>query len=78
MKYGRFHFNLIPLNDYSRKFFPNIETFHIYNKYDERVKDGRIIASINIQTIVMNIWNYFCEYIAFKLINNQLIVHGID
>ncbi|BFU22330.1 hypothetical protein, conserved [Entamoeba histolytica] len=39
----RFHFNPIPLNQYSRKLFPNIETFHIYNKEDEIFEDGRII-----------------------------------
>ncbi|BFU22366.1 leucine rich repeat protein bspa family [Entamoeba histolytica] len=38
----RFHFNPIPLNQYSRKLFPNIETFHIYNKEDEIFKEGRI------------------------------------
>ncbi|GAB1223936.1 hypothetical protein ENUP19_0166G0028 [Entamoeba nuttalli] len=38
----RFHFNPIPLNQYSRILFPNIETFHIYNKEDEVFKDGRI------------------------------------
>ena len=42
----RFHFNPIPLNEYSRKLFPNIETFHIYNKYDEIFDDGRIFKEI--------------------------------
>ena len=42
----RFHFNPIPLNEYSRKFFPNIETFHIYNKYDEIFKDGKIFKEV--------------------------------
>ncbi|BFU21957.1 leucine rich repeat protein, BspA family [Entamoeba histolytica] len=42
----RFHFNPIPLNQYSRKLFPNIETFHIYNKEDEVFKDGRIIKYV--------------------------------
>ncbi|BFU26149.1 leucine rich repeat protein, BspA family [Entamoeba histolytica] len=42
----RFHFNPIPLNQYSRKLFPNIETFHIYNEEDEIFKDGRIIKQI--------------------------------
>ncbi|GAB1220196.1 hypothetical protein ENUP19_0049G0004 [Entamoeba nuttalli] len=42
----RFHFNPIPLNQYSRRFFPNIETFHIYNEYDEIFEDGRIFKQI--------------------------------
>ncbi|GAT99698.1 leucine rich repeat protein bspa family [Entamoeba histolytica] len=42
----RFHFNPIPLNQHSRKLFPNIETFHIYNKYDEIFKDGKIIKYV--------------------------------
>ncbi|EDS88886.1 hypothetical protein EHI_106460 [Entamoeba histolytica HM-1:IMSS] len=42
----RFHFNPIPLNQHSRKLFPNIETFHIYNKENEIFEDGRIIKQI--------------------------------
>ncbi|BFU22490.1 leucine rich repeat protein bspa family [Entamoeba histolytica] len=42
----RFHFNPIPLNQYSRKLFPNIETFHIYNKEDEIFKDGKIFKYV--------------------------------
>ncbi|GAB1218866.1 hypothetical protein ENUP19_0005G0006 [Entamoeba nuttalli] len=42
----RFHFNPIPLNQYSRRLFPNIETFHIYNKEDEVFKDGRIFKYV--------------------------------
>ncbi|EDR28374.1 hypothetical protein EDI_267850 [Entamoeba dispar SAW760] len=42
----RFHFNPIPLNYYSRRFFPNIETFHIYNEEDEIFDDGRITKEI--------------------------------
>ncbi|EDR25643.1 hypothetical protein EDI_224950 [Entamoeba dispar SAW760] len=42
----RFHFNPIPLNEYSRKLFPNIETFHIYNKYNEIFKDGKIFKYV--------------------------------
>ncbi|GAB1224938.1 hypothetical protein ENUP19_0228G0009 [Entamoeba nuttalli] len=42
----RFHFNPIPLNQYSRKLFPNIETFHIYNKEDEIFEDGKISKQI--------------------------------
>ncbi|GAB1221156.1 hypothetical protein ENUP19_0068G0007 [Entamoeba nuttalli] len=42
----RFHFNPIPLNQYSRILFPNIETFHIYNKEDEIFEDGRIFKQI--------------------------------
>ncbi|EDR25009.1 hypothetical protein EDI_329100 [Entamoeba dispar SAW760] len=42
----RFHFNPISLNKYSRKLFPNIETFHIYNKDDEIFKDGRIFKKV--------------------------------
>ncbi|EDR27952.1 hypothetical protein EDI_215510 [Entamoeba dispar SAW760] len=42
----RFHFNPIPLNHYSRKLFPNIETFHIYNKEDKIFNDGKIFKKI--------------------------------
>ena len=42
----RFHFNPIPLNEYSRKLFPNIETFHIYNKNDEIFNDGKIFKYV--------------------------------
>ncbi|EDR23010.1 hypothetical protein EDI_211470 [Entamoeba dispar SAW760] len=42
----RFHFNPIPLNQYSRKLFPNIETFHIYNEDDEIFKDGIIFKHV--------------------------------
>ncbi|BFU22340.1 leucine rich repeat protein bspa family [Entamoeba histolytica] len=42
----RFHFNPIPLNQYSRKLFPNIETFHIYNKEDEIFKEGKIFKYV--------------------------------
>ncbi|EDR23806.1 hypothetical protein EDI_160990 [Entamoeba dispar SAW760] len=42
----RFHFNPIPLNEYSRKLFPNIETFHIYNRGDEIFNDGRIFKKV--------------------------------
>ncbi|EDR26914.1 hypothetical protein EDI_071970 [Entamoeba dispar SAW760] len=44
----QFHFNPFPLNAYSRRLFPNIETFHIYNKYGEIFNDGRIFKEINI------------------------------
>ncbi|EDR23897.1 hypothetical protein, conserved [Entamoeba dispar SAW760] len=42
----RFHFNPIPLNQYSRKLFTNIETFHIYNKDDEIFNDGKIFKKV--------------------------------
>ncbi|BFU18076.1 Leucine rich repeats (6 copies)/Leucine rich repeat, putative [Entamoeba histolytica] len=42
----RFHFNPIPLNQYSRKLFPNIETFHIYNEKDKIFEDGRIFKYV--------------------------------
>ncbi|EDR21926.1 hypothetical protein, conserved [Entamoeba dispar SAW760] len=42
----RFHFNPIPLNEYSRKLFPNIETFHIYNYSDKIFNDGRIFKKV--------------------------------
>ncbi|EDR25283.1 hypothetical protein, conserved [Entamoeba dispar SAW760] len=42
----RFHFNPIPLNEYSRKLFPNIETFHIYNENDEIFNDGKIFKKV--------------------------------
>ncbi|EDR23329.1 hypothetical protein EDI_177500, partial [Entamoeba dispar SAW760] len=47
----RFHFNPIPLNEYSRRFFPNIETFHIYNKKDKIFNDGRIFKYVIWYTI---------------------------
>ncbi|EDR26179.1 hypothetical protein, conserved [Entamoeba dispar SAW760] len=49
----RFHFNPIPLNEYSRKLFHNIETFHIYNENDEIFNDGKIFKYV--------IW-YLVEY----------------
>ncbi|EDR21588.1 hypothetical protein EDI_084580 [Entamoeba dispar SAW760] len=42
----RFHFNPIPLNEYSRKLFTNIETFHIYNKKDKTFNDGKIFKQV--------------------------------
>ncbi|EDR21914.1 hypothetical protein EDI_266780 [Entamoeba dispar SAW760] len=42
----RFHFNPIPLNERSRKLFPNIETFHIYNENDEIFNDGKIFKKV--------------------------------
>ncbi|EDR23218.1 hypothetical protein, conserved [Entamoeba dispar SAW760] len=47
----RFHFNPIPLNEYSRRLFPNIETLHLYSKDDEVFKDGRIFKYIIWYTI---------------------------
>ncbi|EDR23070.1 hypothetical protein EDI_024880, partial [Entamoeba dispar SAW760] len=47
----RFHFNPIPLNHYSRKLFPNIETFYIYNYNDEIFKDGRIFKQVIWYTV---------------------------
>ncbi|EDR26300.1 hypothetical protein EDI_027180 [Entamoeba dispar SAW760] len=52
----RFHFNPIPLNEYSRRFFPNIETFHIYNENDEIFKDGKIFKQV--------IW-YQVDYLTY-------------
>ncbi|EDR23666.1 hypothetical protein, conserved [Entamoeba dispar SAW760] len=56
----RFHFNPIPLNEYSRKLFPNIETFHIYNRSDEIFNDGKIFKYV--------IWYYvdYWEYLQEK------------
>ncbi|EDR26405.1 hypothetical protein EDI_226110 [Entamoeba dispar SAW760] len=42
----RFHFNPIPLNEYSRKLFTNIETFHIYEENDKIFNDGKIFKKI--------------------------------
>ncbi|GAT97480.1 leucine rich repeat protein BspA family [Entamoeba histolytica] len=42
----RFHFNPIPLNQYPRRFFPNIETFHIYKEEDKIIEDGRIFKKV--------------------------------
>ncbi|EDR22546.1 hypothetical protein EDI_090620 [Entamoeba dispar SAW760] len=47
----RFHFNPIPLNEYSRKLFPNIETFHIYNEEDEIFDDGKIFKKVIWYTV---------------------------
>ncbi|EDR22907.1 hypothetical protein, conserved [Entamoeba dispar SAW760] len=47
----RFHFNPIPLNEHSRKLFPNIETFHIYNYNDKTFKDGRIFKYVIWNTV---------------------------
>ena len=52
----RFHFNPIPLNEYSRKLFTNIETFHIYNKNDKIFNDGRIFKKV--------IW-YIVNYLTY-------------
>ncbi|EDR25121.1 hypothetical protein, conserved [Entamoeba dispar SAW760] len=42
----RFHFNPIPLDEYSRKLFPNIETFHIYEENDEIFNDRKIFKYV--------------------------------
>ncbi|EDR27107.1 hypothetical protein, conserved [Entamoeba dispar SAW760] len=42
----RFHFNPIPLDEYSRKLFPNIETFHIYKYNDKIFNDGKIFKKV--------------------------------
>ncbi|BFU19622.1 leucine rich repeat protein, BspA family protein [Entamoeba histolytica HM-1:IMSS-B] len=42
----RFRFNPIPLDDYSRKFFPNIETLNLYNKDDMIFNDGKIFKQM--------------------------------
>ncbi|EDR26920.1 hypothetical protein, conserved [Entamoeba dispar SAW760] len=47
----RFHFNPIPLNEHSRKLFPNIETFHIYDENDEIFNDGRIFKYVIWYTV---------------------------
>ncbi|EDR24142.1 hypothetical protein EDI_199320 [Entamoeba dispar SAW760] len=47
----RFHFNPIPLNEHSRKFFPNTETFHIYNENDKIFNDGKIFKYVIWYTI---------------------------
>ncbi|EDR25774.1 hypothetical protein EDI_162730 [Entamoeba dispar SAW760] len=51
----RFHFNPIPLNEYSRRFFTNIETFHIYNENDKIFKDGKIFKKRKKNEISVNI-----------------------
>ncbi|GAB1220430.1 hypothetical protein ENUP19_0053G0028 [Entamoeba nuttalli] len=58
----RFHFNPIPLNQSSRKLFPNIETFHIYNKEDEIFKDGRIFKYVIWYKVKVNSLEDFCFY----------------
>ncbi|EDR29443.1 hypothetical protein EDI_014330 [Entamoeba dispar SAW760] len=47
----RFHFNPIPLNEYSRRLFANIETFHIYNKKDKIFNDGKIFKKVIWYTV---------------------------
>ena len=42
----RFHFNPIPLDEYSRKLFTNIETFHIYKYKDKIFNDGIIFKHV--------------------------------
>ncbi|EDR28403.1 hypothetical protein, conserved [Entamoeba dispar SAW760] len=42
----RFHFNPIPLNEHSRKLFPNIETLNIYDRKDKIYKDGKIFKQL--------------------------------
>ncbi|EDR24893.1 hypothetical protein EDI_347520 [Entamoeba dispar SAW760] len=58
----RFHFNPIPLNEYSRKLFPNIETFHIYNEKDEIFNDGKIFKYV--------IW-YPVDYLTYLFKKEQ-------
>ncbi|BFU21028.1 Leucine rich repeats (6 copies), putative [Entamoeba histolytica] len=76
----QFHFNPIPLNQYSRKLFPNIETFHIYNKEDKIFEDGRIFKYViwykvkiygnTIQKEVNSLGNYcFKEFSSLTTIN---------
>ncbi|EDR25976.1 hypothetical protein, conserved [Entamoeba dispar SAW760] len=60
----RFHFNPIPLNEHSRKLFPNIETFHIYNKYDEIFHDGKINKQITWYEV------YYSRYLKEKEAGN--------
>ena len=38
----RYYYNPIPITSKTAKFFPNIETQHIYSKDDEKIKKGRI------------------------------------
>ena len=40
----KFHYNPISVNSRIMKFFPNMETQHIYSKYDKYLKGGKIIA----------------------------------
>ncbi|EDR23193.1 hypothetical protein, conserved [Entamoeba dispar SAW760] len=65
----RFHFNPIPLNNYSRKLFPNIETFHIYNRRDKIFDDGRIFKKM--------IW-YKVKYSTYYERNNKEIYKKIE
>ncbi|EAL44167.1 leucine rich repeat protein bspa family [Entamoeba histolytica] len=72
----RFHFNPIPLNQYSRRLFPNIETFHIYKEEDEvELGDScfyecKSLKSINIPTSVIEIGNgCFLKCSSLKSIN---------
>ncbi|EDR24569.1 hypothetical protein EDI_313310 [Entamoeba dispar SAW760] len=64
----RFHFNPIPLNEHSRKFFPNIETFHIYIISDEEFDDGRINKAIIWYTV--NYSTYLQEKEAGNICKN--------
>ncbi|EDR26018.1 hypothetical protein EDI_331560 [Entamoeba dispar SAW760] len=66
----RFHFNPIPLNEYSRKLFANIETFHIYNKYDEIFNDGKYLNKNKYGNIIsseVKSLGYECFYNGYEL-----------
>ncbi|ELP86229.1 hypothetical protein EIN_111530 [Entamoeba invadens IP1] len=39
----KFHYNPIPINFRTRKYFPNLETQHLFSKKNERYKNGKIV-----------------------------------
>ena len=43
----KFHYNSISLNKKTVKYFPNIETFHVYKEEDEYLEGGRISRYVN-------------------------------
>ena len=43
----KFHYNPISLDNVSMKFFPNVETFHLYNSNDKYFSGGRIIKYVD-------------------------------
>ena len=42
----KFHFNPIPLTDYSRKFFTRLETLHVYGEKDNHFWDEEFYARV--------------------------------
>ena len=43
----KFHYNSVSVNNETVKFFPNIETLHLYEKNDQYLTGGRIIQYVD-------------------------------